>query len=159
MKKLDLSHETLSNVAYVAVGIYGLFLNPWLGSLIILLGIGSGYSHATKIWWPDWFAMWLVFSCILFIDGYQVFSILTAFILFSFGEATHDDKAMGIKVQFLTLGALFLLGAVRFYYLAGWPAFLYVGVFAFALSVRNKRPHGHTTWHYITAAGFLILFL
>ena len=154
-----MKHETISNWAYVAVGAYGCFVNPWIGSTIIILGLASGYSHATKNWWPDWLAMWLVFSSILFMGGVQWLAVPLAFILFAFGEASRDFKVGNLKVSFITLGVLFLLGAIRLYIDSGIIALLYVSIFGLGLAVRNKKPHGHIIWHYLTAIGFLILFL
>ena len=159
MNKLDLSHETISNWAYVAAGIYGLTVDIWLGSTMIILGLASGYSHATKRWRADWFAMWLVFSSILISN--PILATLLATVLYFLGYYElryYKKKILGFRLHYIQLGILFLLGAISLIPKIGiWVIIAYSATFAIALYIRPQKPIGHTIWHYLTALGFTFL--
>ena len=159
MNKIDLSHETTSNIAYVLSGIYGLTVDVWLGSTIILLGLASGYSHATKNWQPDWLAMWLVFSSVLINN--PVMATLLAVVLYLFDYVVLkklDIKILGFEMGYIQLGLLFALGAIFLIPKVGvFAVIAYVLTFVVALYIRPQKPIGHIIWHYLTALGLIFL--
>ena len=162
MRKLDLSIETITNLAYIAAGVGGLFVDAWIGFCVILLGLASMYSHATKIWWPDWAAMWLAFSAILLKDFPPMYTVgLTALFYAAEQELRKRPKSFGVGKYYILLGLLFVAGMIRSIEFIGFfYAAVYGLTFLIAFIIRQQKDeYSHTIWHVIGGVGLAIYFI
>ena len=160
MKKLDLSLETISNASFVLVGLLIFSHEWWLGTATILLGLGSGYSHATKIWWPDWLAMWIAFSAVLFLGLSPIYSITLGIVLFYAEQHVRKlPRLFTLRPEWVLLGMLFFAGAIKVgFYLGARTAVVYTLMYILAFSWRQgSHEEGHSIWHIFAALGLLTL--
>lgn len=151
--------EVYSNIAYLIVGAIGLYLDVWLiGVSLIILGLASAFSHETRIWWPDWLAMWLVFSCIIVeslplgTSDSIIVSLVLGALLNTLGTILKytQIKLFGLKMNFILLGIVFLVG-VLLLDVRSLDKAICISIFAFAFLVRSVN---HSLWHVIGSVGF-----
>lgn len=156
-----------TNIVYIIVGLIGLFIQPWIGALCILLGLASGYGHMTRDFTLDWLGMWLLFIGIALLPFTLILPFTGAFatVLLSFvltrlrDELKHKPKLLGLKQHFILLGIIFTMGVFSSFYLfnGNWAGvFIYVAIFIFGFWIRQKL--SHSWWHVITGVGLLFWF-
>lgn len=162
--------DVWTNVFYVISGVI-IFSQSWLvGSCFILLGLASGYSHYTKNYSIDWFAMFLAYGSVIIyflslkhdwigVLNKVVLTLLIAFNGFIVSRCVKGKKVAGMGYEYLLVGLFFMVGLIlSFWYCSVYQSLGYGLIYLVAYIIRSKKTnYSHGVWHMLTGLGIMML--
>ena len=148
--------DTLTNLAYAAVGIYALALEHFaVGAGLIVLAITSGAFHwyrTTATQQADEIGMYAALTALVgLVGGYPDAAVFAGFgMLAAFHERLDSffivGVLAGVAFVFVTLQSVTL-------------ALIAAGLFGIGLFVRNRWWWGHGAWHVLGASAYAVVLL